>query len=170
MAPLRCVTVAVLVVREGALAVPARGSSGKRRGAGAFCRGDQRVVIWNPSSWRLARRSVGSALCISTEMGPATDQELLFGVYASVPRKASSQRVICATRHPPGFGKRKRTRQAEASTDLEAFTLTRGSPYVTIGGSFGFFGNCTRTSRNGPSGLASASARARSFMAAVCSL
>ena len=25
--------------------------------------------------------------------------------------------------------------------------------YVTIGGSFGFFGNCTRTSRNGPSGL-----------------
>src|SRR4029453_5218908 len=37
MAPLRCVTVAVLVVREGALAVPARGGSGKRRSTGA-CR------------------------------------------------------------------------------------------------------------------------------------
>jgi len=44
MAPLRCVTVAVLVVREGALAVPARGGSGKRRSTGACRRGVQQVV------------------------------------------------------------------------------------------------------------------------------
>jgi hypothetical protein len=68
MAPLRCLSAAVLVVREGALAVPARGGSGKRRGAGAFRSGDQRMVVWNPCSGRLARRSVGSALCISTAM------------------------------------------------------------------------------------------------------
>jgi hypothetical protein len=99
--------------------------------------------------------------------GPAADQELLMDVYASdFQSKFAKDHLRNAP--PPDSAKRKRNRQAEASTDLEAFTLTRGSPYVTIGGSFGFFGNCTRTSRNSPSGLASASARARSSMAAVC--
>ena len=57
MAPLRCVTVAVLVVREDALAVPARGGSGKRRSTGACRRGVQQVVRANPDSTPLRRSS-----------------------------------------------------------------------------------------------------------------
>ena len=63
MAPLRCVTVAVLVVREGALAVRARGGSGKRRSTGACRRGVQQVVRANPDSTPLRRSSYGSGPC-----------------------------------------------------------------------------------------------------------
>ena len=46
---------------KDALAVSARGCSGKRRGAGACRRGDQRGVVWEPGSGPLRLPSGGSA-------------------------------------------------------------------------------------------------------------
>jgi hypothetical protein len=78
MAPLRCVTVAVLVVREGALAVPARGGSGKRRSTGACRRGVQQVVRANPDSTPLRRSSCGSGPCRFGGRTAAEDQSAAF--------------------------------------------------------------------------------------------
>ena len=127
----------------------------------------QGVVCGNRARRRWCARAAGSAR-IRTTMDRQPTKNCLW-MYTPLIFGKQVRKGSFAQRATSGFGKRKRNRQAEASTDLEAFTLTRGSPYVTIGGSFGFFGNCTRTSRNSPSGLASASARARSSMAAVCS-
>jgi hypothetical protein len=71
MAPLRCVTAAVLVVREGALAVPARGGSGKRRSTGPVAAAFNRWSEQTPTQRLSGVQAAGRARVAS---GPAEDQ------------------------------------------------------------------------------------------------
>jgi len=80
----------LLVVREGALAVPARGGSGKRRSTGACRRGVQQVVRANPDSTPLRRSSYGSAR-VASAAGPAEDQSAAFLV---LPWTAAGKRAF----------------------------------------------------------------------------